>query len=139
MSTTATHFFPAALIARADRVSKITIVRRAAREAWSRNRTGNRFEFTPPRALLAKCRRLAGQSVEKPASALVGFNPLPRDRAFMRACAVEFYLYLVRQGKPIEKALKKTAVVYNFHTSVSTLRQWVTSYERRGFQRRLRG
>ena len=126
------NFFSAALISKAARTYKRELQRRALRERWPSRRRGNLIEYTPPRALISKCRKLAVKT--KPAG-LRAFSITDGQRAEMvrvqiRLAAILELSARLDTGEAYEKAL--AWVSNTFDASPSSLRRWQRAFSVRG-------
>ena len=124
--------FPASVIAKAAGLSKSTAVRQAIRQRWRRQRVGNAFHFSPPRSLIAKCRRLVGETRSKPAASLLQSDSLSLAKTLARGLAVLELQLRVASGVPMERALLEATRAVSFRASPSSLRRWAARYSTAG-------
>jgi len=132
------RWFSAAQIAAALGVCKRNIHRRAAREHWPKRRSGNRFLFSPPPAVLrgrlslsaaAQCRR---ENLSLAALRISPAQIAEVARADQRLRA----LLLLAQFRPafgIARALVRASRFSTIPCSVTSLRRWAGAWQSCGF------
>ncbi len=134
MNLSQSELYPAAIIAMAAGVSARTIHRHAVREGWKRGANGNEFGYLPPRALLAKCRRLM-RRVPPRGLQIEGLTQERRAEALRVSRRMDACLLLAAAldaGEGRERALVRVAHIANFPCSARSLRRWFNAFEEHG-------
>lgn len=61
------------------------------------------------------------------------YSPVSLAKVLLREQAVRYMQSLVSAGVPREEALSRTAKVFSFRCSVSSVRRWERAYDQAGF------